>query len=361
MRVLINRTDAIGDTLLTLPMVEKIKSDFPDAIIGLIVSNRSADYIPLIHGIDHYWVINKTDSMYSKLKKSNEIINEFRPDTYFFVGGTQVPTFISWLKRVPFRGGLVSKVPSILFLNKGIRQSRSIVAMHESDYNLNLLNSLGTNFLEKDRDKFGPKFQLVDSEVAISIKNLFNDKPQKDFIVIHPGMTGHTLNWSSRNYGRLIERLKKLYNNKYQFVVSFTPSDEQYLVGLIDYLKNSDLRDLFNEVIFYDGTVHGLREYIHMLSKSSLFIGPSTGTTHIANLLKVPQVSIYSPIKVQSSMRWGPFYRNDNVKVVYPDVVCGEQFQCAGSNCSYYECMSKIEVDDIFKSCQNLLDKGDSV
>ena len=58
-------------------------------------------------------------------------------------------------------------------------------------------------------------------------------------------------------------------------------------------------------------------------------------------------------------MRWGPFYRNKNVHVIYPDVVCGEQFVCAGSNCSYYECMSKIEVDDVFRVCQLNLNKGD--
>ena len=53
---------------------------------------------------------------------------------------------------------------------------------------------------------------------------------------------------------------------------------------------------------------------------------------------------------------WGPFFRDSKkVRVVVPDVVCGEKFQCAGSSCLYYECMGKIEVDEVFESIQQLL------
>ena len=93
-----------------------------------------------------------------------------------------------------------------------------------------------------------------------------------------------------------------------------------------------------------------------VLSNAALFVGPSTGTTHLANILGVKVVTIYSPIKVQTSLRWGPFFRSpEKVRVVVPDVVCGEKFQCAGSSCLYYECMGKIEVDEVFESIQELM------
>ena len=84
------------------------------------------------------------------------------------------------------------------------------------------------------------------------------------------------------------------------------------------------------------------------MKNASLFVGPSTGTTHIANALDIPQIAIYSPIKVQSALRWGPYKQGDKVKVLVPDVVCGETKHCAGASCPYYECMSKIEVEEAF-------------
>ncbi len=95
-----------------------------------------------------------------------------------------------------------------------------------------------------------------------------------------------------------------------------------------------------------------------VLSNADLFVGPSTGTTHLANVLGVKIVTVYSPIKVQTSLRWGPFFRDtETVRVVVPDVVCGEKFQCAGTSCLYYECMEKVEVDEVFESAKQLLSK----
>jgi hypothetical protein len=69
-------------------------------------------------------------------------------------------------------------------------------------------------------------------------------------------------------------------------------------------------------------------------------------------------VGLYSPIKVQSSLRWGPFKRtSDKVKVIVPDVVCGETIHCAGAVCPYHECMAKVEVEDVFMAVKELLDK----
>jgi hypothetical protein len=60
-------------------------------------------------------------------------------------------------------------------------------------------------------------------------------------------------------------------------------------------------------------------------------------------------------------MRWGPVNRRPELtKVVVPDVVCGEQFKCAGDLCPYHECMAKIEVEDVLRHSLNLLNKGSS-
>ena len=105
-----------------------------------------------------------------------------------------------------------------------------------------------------------------------------------------------------------------------------------------------------DRIYYFNGIKNGLRQYMSVLSQAALFVGPSTGTTHIASVLGVPVVGLYSPIKIQSALRWGPISKNpDRTKILVPDVICGEIKKCAERACPYYECMGKIEVEDVVK------------
>ncbi|MCO4794305.1 MAG: glycosyltransferase family 9 protein [Bacteriovoracaceae bacterium] len=368
MRIVINRSDAIGDTLLTMPMARVLKEKYPNSKISFIISPRSKDLFQDHPYIDDYWVLDHSNSFFSKLILLRKKFKSFKPTHYFHVGGSHIPSFVAFSKKVGFRGGLLSKWSSFLFLNKALRQKRSLVTMHESEYNMSLLSKMDIDFDHNKREEYAPQVRLTQTELhqgeeylnSELIKNHLD--PKRPTIFIHPGMTGHTLNWSSRNYGRLIDRIESAYPDEYNFIISHTPSDEKFLTGMKDHLS-SEQRETDGEntakVFFLDGSLRGLRNYMAVLSKASVFIGPSTGTSHIANALSVPQVGIYSPIKVQSSLRWGPYKRTpDKVKIIVPDVVCGESLHCAGAICPYYECMAKVEVEDVFMAVKELLDKS---
>ena len=81
----------------------------------------------------------------------------------------------------------------------------------------------------------------------------------------------------------------------------------------------------------------------------------------MANALGVKQVGIYSPIKVQSTLRWGPFdLKEDYSRLVTPDVGCGQTHVCAGEACPYFECMGKIEVEEVLQKALSLLGENDT-
>jgi ADP-heptose:LPS heptosyltransferase len=365
LNIVINRTDAIGDTILTLPMGKFLKDKYPGSKIAFIVSPVCKDLFINHPYVDECWVLDKNQSLYKKNKFLSEKFKSFNADTFFHVGGSHLPGMVSWKLGIPFRGGLKSKWQSFVFLNKAVRQSRSLVSMHESDYNLNLLSPLGTIYKSSERKSFSPMIYVSNAEkeeAKISFKEVKEkDAPEggSEILVIHPGMTGHTLNWASRNYARLLKRIESEMPNRFTYVISFTPSDEKFLTGLREQLVRDDYAFLKKKILFFDGSVKGLRHYISFLSTVDLFIGPSTGTTHIANTLGLKMIGLYSPIKVQSASRWGPFNRDERTKVVVPDVVCGEQFECAGKTCPYFECMAKIEVEDVFNAIFELTELKD--
>lgn len=143
MRVLINRTDAIGDSILTTSMAKMIKEKFPDAHITFLVSPKCADIFKLHPYVDDFKIYHRNARFYIKIREIFRIFTQVQPNYYFYVGGGYLPNFIAWLSRVPFRGGLRSRWHTYLFLNKGVRQKRSMVTMHELEFNLNLLTPSG--------------------------------------------------------------------------------------------------------------------------------------------------------------------------------------------------------------------------
>jgi heptosyltransferase-3 len=358
MNILINRTDAIGDCLLSTPLARllkaRVKEDSGQEVqVSFLVSPRAGELIKLCEGVDQVFIYDPNWSFLKRWRFLSQVFKEVSPKSYFHLGGSFLPSFFAFLKKVPFRGGLRSKFFSFLFLNKGVRQSRSAVVMHESEYNMALAQPLNVHYSGHLRNSFRPILK-VDSEKALEVRKTLGLDLKKKLFIFHPGMSGHTLNWSSRNYGRLIDRLYQKYGDIAQYVVSYTPSDGPYLEGLKDYLSQRPI--IKEKVIFFDGSKEGLIHYTHLLKTCDLFVGPSTGTTHMANALDVPQVALYSPIKVQSTLRWGPYHLGDKVRVLVPDVVCGEVKRCAGASCPYYECMAKIEVAQAFDACVSVLE-----
>lgn len=341
MKVLINRTDAIGDTLLSTPVAKLIKEHFPHAEVGFIVSPRSGDLINLCEGIDKVYIFNpKSDSAEQK-KNIENIFSDFKPDSYFHLGGSFVPTKMAWKKGVSIRGGLKSKLYSFLYLNKGIRQKRTSEGKHESLFNMEVLAPLGISPNLENWNEYSPVLEM-NSKHQKEIKEELGLDGQKSFVIIHPGMSGHTLNWSSENYAQLLVKLNES-GKALKLMVSFTPSDEPYLKGLREFLKKYPATE--KEVEFFDGSKKGLIHFAHVLSLADLFVGPSTGTTHMANALSVPQIGLYSPIKAQSKERWGPYRKDEKVVVFNP----------VDSSCADQDCMNTIKVEDVFNACRQLL------
>jgi ADP-heptose:LPS heptosyltransferase len=363
MRVLINRSDAIGDSVLTSPMAQMIKEKFPEAKVTFLIAARSADIFKSHPYVDDYKIYHHNARFYLKIREIFKIFREVKPTHYFYVGGGNLATIVALLTRVKFRGGLKSRWDTYLLLNKGIRQKRSMVSMHEMEYNLNLLSPLGIDYNYKDQIRYSPVIHITQDELERNFnsfqKDLVREKiePGRKMVFIHPGMRGHTLNWSPRNFARLILKLELKFPQKFLFIISHTPADHIYLEGMKEILNKKESEAMKNRIYFFNGQKEGLRHYMSVLTHASIFIGPSTGTTHVAATLGVPVVSIYSPIKIQSSLRWGPLAKTkEKVKILVPDVICGETKKCSLRECPYYECMGKIEVEDVLKQVVAIID-----
>jgi ADP-heptose:LPS heptosyltransferase len=334
MNVLISRTDAIGDTILTLPMANAIKSQYPDAKVYFLVRPLVAPVLQDHEFVDDVFCL-EGESKLNKIQFCKKLILDLKIDHYIYVGGDFSCAIAATLCGVSHRAGLLSRWPSFLTLNRGTRQRRSSKDWHEVQFNLELLIPLLGN---------GPLDNWQSFSCGIRVQN--EESGEQANIVIHPGMTGHTLNWPSSHYANLITGLLERYGDQAKVCVSYTPSDLRY----IEPIKKL-LGERLDEVHFINGAEKGLRNYMEFVAKAKAFVAPSTGTLHIAAALGVPTIGIYSPIRAQCSLRWAPFNpKNTRIVTLSPKVELLKE--------GYDESvMAKVPVEDIMEHVNKFMEQ----
>ena len=91
--------------------------------------------------------------------------------------------------------------------------------MHEVEYNLSLLNPMLPKYSHDKIDQVLNTMKGNRNRFRNEGRELLNKffpgiQKSSSVVIIHPGMTGHSLNWSARNYARLgqliLENIPKL-------------------------------------------------------------------------------------------------------------------------------------------------------
>ena len=229
------------------------------------------------------------------------------------------------LARIPKRSSPKSRWHQFLFSNHTLKQSRSFSSRHEADYNSELFCwSLGLPYLQKPLPYLNLK-----TRIPCQI-----DLPE-NFIVVHPGMGGSALNWPSTKYIQLIRELTAL--NK-SVVITGTNTDQEWLNPIFEaFGQNSNVHWLVNKLNLFD--------LVSVLQRSDAVIAPSTGVLHLAASTGVKTIGIYSPIRVQTPLRWGP--RGEKTSTLMPQFHCPAKTKCLLEACPHHPCLNSISTQQV--------------
>ncbi len=345
-RILVIRPDRLGDVLLSTPVFEAIRHHYPKAYLSIFVRAEIAVLLKGSPRVDEVIVFDP-NSRHKGLSGFFNLIRDFRShrfDTAVVLQTTLTIAAAVFFARVPLRLGPLSKLHSYLFFNRGVRQRRSQVKMHESDYNLELLRGLG---ISAKPGQFKTSV-TVSSEVVQRAKSWLQEQTGAQgapaWIAVHPGMGGSALNWPESHYVELVRELA--CDPALRVLMTFGPAEDdllrryqQALVGVTG-------------VVFYGGAdSQGLDFLAGLLSAMKVVVAPSTGPLHLAVALGKFVVSFYPPIRVQSVKRWGPLAG----VALSPQVDCGQELKCLGGACPHYPCMDLIKVQDVVKKVRDHL------
>ncbi len=318
-KILISRTDKLGDLVLALPFIETFKKRYPKCKVDVMASLYAS---PIL---EHNKSINKilrvqNDQLLSNNLYRKDLLQKIKKEKYNIVVVLYPERQISRLyhkAEIPIRIGTAGRFHSIFF-NTRLMHSRRKNIKHESVYNLDFMS-----FFKSGESVKVPKVYLTEKDDAGAKRILANAGISGDFAVMHPGSGGSAEAWSSENFMYLY---KELTDKGVSVVVSGSEKEGDMFDSLSHTIGGSDLRKITGST--------DLRALAAVLSLAKVVVANSTGPLHLAVAVGTSTVGLYPNKLSMSPTRWGPL--GENHIVLQPEGDC----QCPNGKCL---CMETIE------------------
>jgi len=317
-RLVISRTDNLGDVILTLPLAGYLKSIIPDLKITFIGKKYTQPIIANCIYVDHF--LDREEVI-----KDPHLLAMARADTIIFVFPDKELAKVAKSVHIKRRVSTAHRWYNWLYCNHLVDFSRLSSTLHESQLNFKLLKPFKLN-RDISTNELIPFYGLHDSEFDFS-SLIRNDKFN---LVIHPKSKGHGREWGLENYFQLINQL---------------PEDEfsVFLTGLKeeeDLIKN-ELPQLLAlpRVTNMMGKL-SLQELNSFMSQVDGLVSSSTGVLHLASALGRHTIGLFPPLKPIHPGRWAPIGKNATYLV--RDIECN---RCSGG--TPCPCMKAISVEQV--------------
>src|SRR5258708_412629 len=223
-RILIVRTDRIGDVLLTTPVSRRLRETFPGAHIAWLVRPYTAPLLEQNPDVDQVLVDRgePVGQLAQRLKQENF-------DTAIVAYPRWHSAWAVFRAGIPLCIGPASKWYS-LFFNRRVWQHRSEGKKHEADYNLDLLEPLGVPF-----QRTPTRLVLTAEEKSRARSFLESNRIsfRKPVVCLHPGSGGSSARWPLVHFMELGDRLQEA---GYDVIVTGGPG-EDYQNIMIDHMR----------------------------------------------------------------------------------------------------------------------------
>lgn len=329
-RILISRTDSIGDVMLTLPVCGVIKKYFPACEIIFLGRTYTKAIADACEHIDFF--LNYDELEKRIIDDQVEILKDLNVDIIIHVYPLKAIASLAKKAKIPIRVGASGRWYHYIFCNKIVPLTRRRSDLHEAQLNLKLLQAIGIHEdlqLAEINSYYGwkPMVTLPPEFLNIIDKQRFN-------LIIHPRSKGSAREWGLTNFSDLLNLLPE---TDFKVFVTGTAAEGEQINELFD--RHPTLINLTGKL--------SLPEFIAFISESDGLIAASTGPLHIAAASGIIAIGIYPPIKPMHPGRWQPIGKFATALVIEKDCDrCRKTQSC--------QCMLEITPTQVFNKLKEL-------
>lgn len=314
-KILVISLSNIGDVVLTFPVIDILKENFPRARLDVVVGPKAQGLLRGNPHIERVWVFDKRQTgraswywlMTLRRERFDLVVDLRNSAVPFFIGPRQRTSF--FLKRDP--------------------------AIHMRQQHLNRLRSVYP-FAREAAQRQALYVPLDDARAVSVILQNAALRPGHYF-VIAPGAADESKRWTPVGFAQVAEYLWERYAIPVVFVGDH--QDSQVVALIIKELKATAV-DLSGQL--------NLVQLAQLLQGARLVISNDSAPMHLASYADVPVVALFGPT---DPVRYGPWSSRNYV--ARKPGVCQK---CASPKRPLrHECMQAISVAEVRKGITALL------
>ncbi|MBL7091797.1 MAG: glycosyltransferase family 9 protein [Candidatus Omnitrophica bacterium] len=318
-KILVIGLSNIGDAVLTTPVIQALRENFPRAHLAVLAGPRAFSVFKSDPRIDAKIVYDKSICWKNKLS----LLNRLRQDRYDLVVDLRSSAF-SIILGAKYHTSVFARPPKPL--------------IHMKDRHLWKLKSLGLDI----GHTAGPSV-MFSGEERNYVNRLFDKWQIKDgqlIVAIAPGARNMTKRWEKEGYRQLAGRLTKEYNAKIIMV-----GDRQ------DALLAQEIISRIEPAPLNAAGKTSIGELAFLLTKCRLLVSCDSAPMHLGWAVNTPVVAIFGPTSHKKYAPAGP----DDI-VLRRDLTCSpcEQSLCPKGT---RQCMKLIGAEEVFQACKKILDE----
>lgn len=284
-KICILRLSALGDVTHVLPVVNAIKSQWPDAKITWVCGSFEYKLLKLVEGV-HFITFNKKQGFKAYIKLWKELRGE-KFDVLMHMQVAARANIASLAIKADIKLGwdkLRSRDFHQFFINKSVPEIKS---QHQVEGFLSFAQSLG---IQVDK----PLWNIPITENAKEFSEKYIDKNKQ--ILIISACSSHKLrNWTAERYAKIADYVIAKY--QMQVILSGGPSELE--VRMAEEISSLMIHKVLNLV-----GKDTLEQLVGLISKAAVVLSPDSGPAHLANAVGVPVIGLYA---CTWSKRSGPY------------------------------------------------------
>lgn len=339
-RILVVRTDRIGDVLLSTPVLKALRDKYPEAYIAMMVSPYAKDIVEANPNLDKVIIFDKDTKHRGWLRSYKFAMNLKKQnfDLAIILHPTNRVHLITFFAGISKRVGYDRKLGFLL--TDKIKHTKQFGEKHELEYNLDLVRYLGIE--PKDKTLYMP----IRKESEEFVDELFKKeglKPQDKLLAIHPGASCPSKIWPAERFAEAAEKLAEKYHFKILIVAGPKDAAVAEAVQRKMHLAPTNLAGKTS-----------VSQLASVLKRCTLFISNDSGPVHVASAVGTPVISLFGRAQAGlSPKRWEPVGMLD--EILHKDVGC---IECLAHNCKKeFACLKAISVDEVVKVANTILSK----
>ncbi|MGA2655198.1 MAG: glycosyltransferase family 9 protein [Gammaproteobacteria bacterium] len=289
-RIIISKTNQIGDVIFALPLASAIKQLEPTATVIFLGTHYTRELIEHYQDVDEFvdWNEIYRDNDEAAAVKHLQALNA---DIIIHVRPKKTICRVAKKAKIQLRIGSRSRFYCWFTCNRLISISRKKCELHETQYDMMFMQALG-----------GKTFYSLDEIIALrhfkplpkstEIQALLD--PQRFNLILHPKTRGEHIEWSPAHFAELIRLLPE---DKFKIFVTGSQAE------------GDKVRDImltpFPHVVDLCGKIT-LSELMKLIQNIDGLVCASTGPVHVAAAFAINTLGLYAPIRPFHAGRWGP-------------------------------------------------------